>query len=86
MQKVKVIEVSVNIPHDGVQFHPSVPEEMGEKIVDALLEIANTTLGKEALNSAYGWTGLERQDDTFYDPFRQLLQGSGIDLLTLKVH
>jgi phosphonate transport system substrate-binding protein len=78
MEKVAVLEVSVNIPNDGVQFHPSVPADMQETIVSALLKIADTEEGKEALNTAYQWRGLERHDDAFYDPFRQVLQAAGI--------
>lgn len=83
MEEVAVIEVSVNIPNDGVQFHPSISGEMREMIVDALLEIAATEEGKEALNTAYQWTNLERHDDTFYDPFRQVLQAAGVDVQEL---
>jgi len=78
MEKIAVIEVSVNIPNDGVQFHPSVSEEMRGQIVDALLEIAATEEGKEALNTAYQWEALEKHEDDFYDPFRQVLQAAGI--------
>ena len=78
MEKIAVIEVSVNIPNDGVQFHPSVPQEMRDKIADALLEIVETEEGKDALNTAYQWTALEKHKDDFYDPFRQVLQAAGI--------
>jgi phosphonate transport system substrate-binding protein len=78
MEKIAVIEVSVNIPNDGVQFHPSVPQELRDKIVNALLEIVETEEGKEALNTAYQWTALEKHKDDFYDPFRQVLQAAGI--------
>jgi len=83
MEKVAVVEVSINIPNDGVQFHPSVTEEMRTKVVDALLEIAASEEGKEALNTAYQWAALEKHDDTFYDPFRQVLQAAGIDVKDL---
>ena len=83
MEKIAVIEVSVNIPNDGVQFHPSVSEEMRDQIVSAMLAIVETEEGKEALNTAYQWTALEEHDDTFYDPFRQVLQAAGIDVKDL---
>jgi phosphonate transport system substrate-binding protein len=83
MEKVVVIEVSAPIPNDGVQFSPSVPEEMREKIVTALLEIVETEEGNEALNQAYQWTALERHGDDFYDPFRQVLQAAGVDAAEL---
>jgi phosphonate transport system substrate-binding protein len=83
MEKIAVIEVSVPIPNDGVQFHPSISAEMRAQIVGALLEIAATEEGKDALNTAYQWTALEEHDDTFYDPFRQVLQAAGVDVKDL---
>jgi phosphonate transport system substrate-binding protein len=84
MEEVRVIAVSEDIPNDGVQFHPSVPEEMRESIVNALLEIAGTEEGQEALSQAYSWSGLERRGDSFYDPFRQVLQASGLSVEDLQ--
>ncbi len=82
-ERVQVIEVSAPIPNDGVQFHPSVPADMKEQIVQALLDIAATEEGAEALGQAYQWQGLERHGDDFYDPFRQVLQSAGVDASTL---
>lgn len=80
MDVVKVIALTEDIPNDGVQFHPSVPEETRSRIVDALLDIASTEDGAEALALAYEWTGLVERDDSFYDPFRQVLQASGMSV------
>ena len=79
MERVKVIEVSAPIPNDGVQFHPSVPDQMRERIVNALLEIMEDEEGQEAMERAYSWQKLERHEDDFYNPFRQVLQASGVD-------
>jgi len=81
--RVQVIEVSAPIPNDGVQFHPSIEGEMREAIIEALLDIAATEEGAEALNMAYQWQGLERHGDDFYDPFRQVLQAAGVDAAAL---
>ena len=78
MDKVKVIEVSIPIPNDGVQFVNSFDPEMEQQIVNALLEIAATEDGAAALNAAYQWDGLEADGNEFYDPFRQLLDAAGI--------
>ena len=78
MDEVSVIAVTTDIPNDGVQFIPGFDPEMREKIVVALLEIAQTDEGKSALKTAYNWNALERHDDSFYDPFRQVLQASGL--------
>ncbi len=79
MDVVKVIEVSVDIPNDGVQFSPTVPADIREPIVQALINMGNTDEGVAALDQAYEWTKLVPKDDSFYDPFRQVLDAAGID-------
>jgi len=81
---VSVIHTSVDIPNDGLQFAPAVPEDVRAQIVDALLKIAETEEGQEALDTAYQWTALEEQGDDFYDPFRQLLDAAGVDVEALQ--
>lgn len=80
MDVVTIIEVTEDIPNDGVQFVPSVSAEMRAQIVDGLLAIAETEAGQEALDTAYQWAALEKHDDTFYDPFRQVLQAAGMNI------
>jgi phosphonate transport system substrate-binding protein len=80
MEEVIVIETTTDIPNDGVQFATTVPQDVRDKIVDGLLAIAGTDEGVEALETAYSWTALEKHDDTFYDPFRQVLQASGVEV------
>jgi phosphonate transport system substrate-binding protein len=81
---ISVIHVSTDIPNDGLQFAPSVDEEIRTQIVDALLKIAETEEGQEALDTAYQWTALEKHDDSFYDPFRQLLDAAGVDIEAMQ--
>jgi phosphonate transport system substrate-binding protein len=78
MDRVVIVQESGNIPNDGVQFSPSLPQATQDQIVDALLGIMGTPEGKTALNTAYQWTALEKHDDTFYDSFRQVLQAAGV--------
>lgn len=84
MDVIKVIEISVDIPNDGVQFSPSLPAETKQAIIDGLLAIAQTEEGKAALDTAYQWEGLEAKDDTFYDPFRQVLDAAGVNVEELQ--
>lgn len=84
MDVIKVIEVSADIPNDGVQYVPSFPREMRDQINNALLNIAQTDAGLEALDIAYQWGGLERVDDSFYDPFRQVLDAAGVSAEELQ--
>ena len=84
MDVIKVIEVSANIPNDGVQYAPSMPRDLRDKINAALLKIAETDEGKAALDTAYQWGGLQQVDDTFYDPFRQVLDAAGVNVQDLQ--
>ena len=83
MDVVSVFEVSIPIPNDGVQYAVSFPRELRDQVNTALLAIAGTEAGAEALNTAYQWTGLELHDNSFYDPFRQLLDAAGISAADL---
>ena len=78
MDVIKVIQISADIPNDGVQFASDFPEEMKTQIVDALLKMMETEAGLEALDTAYQWGGLEVQPDSFYDQFRQVLDAAGV--------
>jgi len=78
MDKVLQVEISVEIPNDGVQFAKDFPVEIQTKLVDALIKIIGTEEGKAAMDAAYEWDGLEKHDNTFYDAFRQLLDAAGI--------
>jgi len=78
MEKVIVIETSIQIPNDGVQYQVNLPQALRDQITAALLKIAETPEGQEALNTAYQWEGLEDIDDSFYDPFRQVLDAAGV--------
>ena len=78
MEETVVIAVEPDIPNDGVQFVSSMDQELRDKITNGLLAIAATEEGAEALYTAYDWEELTRADDTFYDPFRQILQAAGV--------
>lgn len=68
------------IPNDGIQYSTQMDPEMRENITDAFLKVMATEEGAAAMERVYEWTEVVRQDDSFYDPFRQVLQSSGLDL------
>ena len=80
MEKVVVIEFTEDIPNDGVQYETGFPRALRDRINAALLKIAETEEGQEALGTAYQWSALLEVDDTFYDPFRQVLSASGLNI------
>jgi phosphonate transport system substrate-binding protein len=79
MDVIKVIELSIDIPNDGVQYNPVVPREMRDRLNAALIAMPETEEGAEALDTAYQWAELIEKDDAFYDPFRQVLDAAGVD-------
>jgi phosphonate transport system substrate-binding protein len=84
MDVIKVISVSADIPNDGVQYASSMTREMRDTINNALLKIAGTDEGQAALDEAYSWAGLQKVDDSFYDPFRQVLDAAGVNIESLQ--
>ena len=84
MEVVQVVATTEDIPNDGVQFMPDMDEELKNMIIDGLLAISETEEGQEALDTAYSWAGLEQHGDDFYDPFRQVLEASGMSIEDLQ--
>ena len=84
MDVIQVISISADIPNDGVQYSPVMTREMRDMINEALLAIAETEAGQEALDTAYQWSGLQLIDDTFYDAFRQVLDAAGVNVEELQ--
>jgi len=78
MEKTKVIAIEPDIPNDGIQFVKGFPEETKAKLVAAILDLFNSEEGLAAMDEAYQWSGMAEHDDTFYDPFRQILDAAGV--------
>jgi phosphonate transport system substrate-binding protein len=79
MDVIKVIEISIDIPNDGVQYNAIVSRELRDKINAALIALPETEAGAAALKTAYQWSELQPTTDAFYDPFRQVLDAAGVD-------
>lgn len=62
---VSVLATTSDIPNDSVSFISDFPEEMRTEIVNALLEIAASPEGQEALNTLYNIEGLVESSDSF---------------------
>ncbi len=77
---VVVLATTSDIPNDNVSFVKDFPADLRDKIVNALLEIAQSEEGKAALETLYSIAGLEKADDSFYDAFRADLSKAGIDI------
>ncbi|MDG0815620.1 phosphate/phosphite/phosphonate ABC transporter substrate-binding protein [Bdellovibrio svalbardensis] len=73
-QKVKIIELSEPIPNDPIVFRKDLPEEMKEKISDALLQFVATPEGKKSMDLMLGATNLKKSTDADYDTVREMLR------------
>lgn len=83
MEDINVIALSADIPNDGVQYNVDFAQELRDQLNPALIAVAGSEAGAEALSSAYSWDGLEAHDNTFYDPFLQVLEASGFDISSI---
>ena len=79
----QVIQIYVSepfIPNDTVSYAKSLPQDIRDKITNALLEIAQTEEGKATLETVYEIEGLQKVDDTFFDELRVILNRSGLNI------
>jgi len=83
MEMTKVIALEPDIPNDGIQFVTGFPEDLEATLVESILGLFETEEGMAAMDAAYQWEGMEVHDNTFYDPFRQILDASGMDIAEL---
>lgn len=86
MQKVVVIWRSDEvIPNLNFSLQSDVPNEMVEKITTTLMDYVLDPGGLEMVNLATGYEidDFQQVDDTFYDPLRELLEFSRVNLRTL---
>ncbi|HOJ38509.1 MAG TPA: phosphate/phosphite/phosphonate ABC transporter substrate-binding protein [Ignavibacteriales bacterium] len=77
---VKIIAFTEETPNDLVVFRKNLPEEMKEKIAQALIEFVKTPNGVEALKKIYGIIGFVRTKDSDYDHLREVVSKSDITL------
>lgn len=80
---VFILATSDDIPNDGVSISREIDDELEAIIHDALMAIAASEAGAEALSTAYGIEAFATTDDTFYDAFRVTLDSAGVDVSEL---
>ena len=82
-KKIKIIGFTQDIPNDPWVFRKGLPEDMTEKIINALLKYVKTPEGSKALYDIYDVRGLIRTKDSDYDGLRKLLRQEGIKFESL---
>lgn len=76
-QKVVIVELSEHIPNDPIIFRKDMPEEVKNKVIEAMLGFVATPEGKEAFKAIYGVTELKKATDADYDGVRAMLKSVG---------
>lgn len=75
LDKVAVVELTPGVPNLGIQFVPGLDVELKTRIIDAVIATASDQEPEQEVWGS-GWTGFEREDDSFYDPLRELLRAA----------
>ena len=76
-KKVIILSLSEPITNDPVVFRKEMPEEMKNKIVDAMMTFVTTEEGKAAFKAIYGITEIKKATDADYDAARAMLKATG---------
>lgn len=76
-KKVKIVELTDEIPNDPIIFRKEVPEEMKKTLVEAFVKYVGTPEGKDTFNKVYGVTELKPATDADYDKVRNMLKALG---------
>ena len=82
-KKLKIIALTESIPNDPFVFRKDMPEEMKEKITDAMIKFVKTPLGKKAMYEISDIRGLIVAKDSDYDPLRRILKELSISIKKL---
>jgi phosphonate transport system substrate-binding protein len=77
---VKIIAFTDETPNDPVVFRKNMPEDMKNKIADALIKFVQTPHCKESLRKIYSIIGFIKTTDADYDKLRETIVKSGISL------
>jgi len=73
------------IPNLNLSFHPSIRSDMRDDLIFGFKDLLKDDIGKAALSTAnsYEILDLKQVDDTIYDPLKELVRQTGIDMLSL---
>ena len=85
IQKVRILDISNEIPNDTMSWSPEFPEELKEPIVQAIIDFlaSDACQVEETLicdQNFYGWTAAGPIFDENFDGIRILMEAQGITL------
>ncbi|MFQ5946076.1 MAG: PhnD/SsuA/transferrin family substrate-binding protein [Anaerolineae bacterium] len=79
VEKVRILDLSQQIPNDTLSFGPEFPVGLQAQIVRALLAFVDDPRWDESIGNPdhYDWSSLEPVTASFYDPVRDLIEVLG---------
>jgi len=82
IRKVRILDLSDDIPNDTMSFSPEFPEELKQVIIDAVTAYVGSEACDETLchERFLAWTGVSPIFDENFDGIRNLLEAQGITL------
>ena len=82
VQKVKILDLTAQIPNDTLSFSPEFPAALRQQISDALLAFAKTDDWAKSIGSAdfYAWSSITPATDPEYDPIRKAVEATSFSL------
>jgi phosphonate transport system substrate-binding protein len=86
MNRVLVIyQTDPVIPSNNLSFHPMVKPEIREDLTYGFKDLVKDAQGQSTLSTAVNYEIVDLQvvNDSFYEPFRSLVDASGADLVKL---
>jgi phosphonate transport system substrate-binding protein len=81
-QELRIVAQSEDIPNDGVAFRKGLPDDVVQKVRQALLKISSTPEGQKLFEDAIGTRGVAETSDAAYEPVRKASSVLGLDLQT----
>jgi phosphonate transport system substrate-binding protein len=75
--QVKIITLTDEIPNGPVALRHDLSPEIKSKLIDALLEFANTAEGRTVLSNLYNMTGLTKAGENDYNQVRDVIKKLG---------
>ena len=76
----KVIETAGPIPNDGVALRKGFPDDIGQKVISALMDYSKADDGKKVFSALFQWDGIQAVDGKFYDPIKEAAALAGVDV------
>jgi len=83
-KQIQVIwRIPAMIPYETLVFSERLPVEMRRLLTRTFVDLMGTSEGRAAMQTLYGFSAMQVAQDGQYQPFREAVRASGLDLEVL---